>query len=105
MLKLFISGVHRLVFGGMVDNTFEVFGYVNLHVNVGIFFVVIPVNSQSTIVLIFKVHGDFCNIFKECSRDHQRRHRKTIWHLNPKCRGNFSFVACSKSPVDYFKGT
>ena len=42
-----------------MEKTFEVFGDVGLYGNVYIFLCLIPFNFQSTVVITFKVHGNF----------------------------------------------
>ena len=59
--------IARIIWVGL-DKTFEGFGDVSWHVNVNIFLVVIPVHGQSTVVLPFKVHGDFI-IFLKSSQE------------------------------------
>ena len=78
-----------------MEKTFEVFRDVSWHINVYILLVVIPFNGQTTLVIPFKVYGDFAISYKSVqemiSIDIRKLFNTKIFNKKEK---NVFFIAC-----------
>ena len=89
-----------------MEKKFEWFGGISWHENFNIFLVLIIVEGQSTLVLLFEVHGGFVISFESVPYIISVGIKKVLDTKTINEKTKFClFVACHQMPIEYLQGT